>query len=206
MKRHVFIVINHDKWRKIKKNKRISVRKCLKKLPKPDVACYTLNVNCYCYQKGVLYMARVYDVANWFLSKEKMTHKKLQKLCYYAQAWSYALKDKPLIDAEFQAWVHGPVCPQLYEQYKGSGMMDLTADPRSHFDFSSNEEELLESVWETYGSLTGNALEVLTHSEPPWRNARAGCAENQICQNVISSEDMKRYYKSIYIGDTESDA
>ena len=26
----------------------------------------------------------IFDVANWFLSKEEMTHKKLQKLCYYA--------------------------------------------------------------------------------------------------------------------------
>lgn len=27
----------------------------------------------------------VYDIADWFLSKEEMAHKKLQKLCYYAQ-------------------------------------------------------------------------------------------------------------------------
>lgn len=28
----------------------------------------------------------IFDVANWFLSKGDMTQKKLQKLCYYAQA------------------------------------------------------------------------------------------------------------------------
>ncbi len=28
----------------------------------------------------------VYDIANWFLLKQEMTHKKLQKLCYYSQA------------------------------------------------------------------------------------------------------------------------
>ena len=29
----------------------------------------------------------VFEIANWFLLKESMSHKKLQKLCYYAQAW-----------------------------------------------------------------------------------------------------------------------
>ena len=63
----------------------------------------------------------VYDVANWFLSKGEMTHKKLQKLCYYAQAWCYALKGYRLEDTDFQAWVHGPVSPALWERFKGFG-------------------------------------------------------------------------------------
>lgn len=32
------------------------------------------------------------EVAEWFLRKEPMTHKKLQKLCYYAQAWSCVIQ------------------------------------------------------------------------------------------------------------------
>lgn len=32
-------------------------------------------------------MRTVFDVAEWFLSKESMTNKNLQKLCYCAQAW-----------------------------------------------------------------------------------------------------------------------
>lgn len=34
----------------------------------------------------------VLDVVNCFLSHDAMTHKKLQKLCYYAQALYYALQ------------------------------------------------------------------------------------------------------------------
>ena len=33
----------------------------------------------------------IFDVANYFRSKEEMTHKKLQKLVYYAYAWYIAL-------------------------------------------------------------------------------------------------------------------
>ena len=35
-------------------------------------------------------------IAKWFLSKQSMEHKKLQKLCYYAQAWHCALEGKTL--------------------------------------------------------------------------------------------------------------
>ena len=45
----------------------------------------------------------VFDIANWFLSKGEMTQKKLQKLCYYAQAWCYALKGYRLEDTDYQA-------------------------------------------------------------------------------------------------------
>jgi uncharacterized phage-associated protein len=52
-------------------------------------------------------MASVFDVANWFLAKEKMTHKKLQKLCYYAQAWHLANHGQPMMPNRFEAWIHG---------------------------------------------------------------------------------------------------
>lgn len=63
----------------------------------------------------------IYDVANFFLSKEAMTHKKLQKLCYFAQAWYLANYGKPLVPNRFEAWVHGPVSPDLYSKYRGWG-------------------------------------------------------------------------------------
>lgn len=53
----------------------------------------------------------IFDIADTFLSIEPMTHKKLQKLCYYAQAWHCALENEPICSASFQAWIHGPVCP-----------------------------------------------------------------------------------------------
>ena len=38
-------------------------------------------------------MVDVRAVANWFLSRKSLTHKQIQKLCYYAQAWYCALYD-----------------------------------------------------------------------------------------------------------------
>lgn len=71
-------------------------------------------------------MLDVYIVAKYFLSKSRMTHKKLQKLCYYAQAWHCAFyKNKPLFENRIEAWVHGPVSPELYYRYYNYGWNEI---------------------------------------------------------------------------------
>ena len=74
----------------------------------------------------------IFDVANWFLSKEEMTHKKLQKLCYYAYSWFiYIYNDNcnhiknRLFDKIFVAWVHGPINVELYEKYKNNNFYKI---------------------------------------------------------------------------------
>jgi len=130
-----------------------------------------------------------------------MSHKKLQKLCYYAVAWGYALLNRAIcLNDEFQAWVHGPVSPTLYEKYKGSGWIELTPEDDYKDSFDNVTTELLESVWLTYGEQTGNSLEALTHSESPWIKARGSCGQEDRCTTPINVKDMKDYYISIYMG------
>lgn len=144
----------------------------------------------------------IQTISKWFLSKESMTHKKLQKLCYYLQAWGIALLDYKIIeDTDFEAWVHGSVSPELYLEYKNYGWRNIE---KIHEKINIEDEkvyELLESVWLTYGDKHGKELEALTCSELPWINARLGCSEDEISNNKISYEDMKKFYLSIYIGD-----
>ena len=147
-------------------------------------------------------MNSIFDVANWFLAKEQMTHKKLQKLCYYAQAWSYAIQPEPLTDAVFEAWVHGPVCRELYNKYHSYGF-DYIPQPEETPDFDYTTEDFLGSVWETYGDQTANALEALTHTELPWQAARAGLLPDEPSERPISKDIMRDFYRSIYIGGAE---
>ena len=142
----------------------------------------------------------VFEVANWFLNKESMTHKKLQKLCYYAQAWFYALKDIKLEDTVYEAWAHGPVSPALYDKFKAFGYHTIRLAGEYRNKIEKDDLDLLESVWETYGDHTGNALEALSHTEMPWIEARKGYAPGERCNVVITPEDMKNYYLSIYEG------
>lgn len=141
----------------------------------------------------------VFDIANWFLSKKQMTNKKLQKLCYYAQAWNYALHDFKLMDTEFEAWVHGPVSPALYDRFKSFGYDPIKLINKPDSAILEEDVNLLEDIWETYGEMTGNELEILAHREDPWKEARQGCGPNERCNVAIRPDTMKRYYKSIYI-------
>lgn len=67
----------------------------------------------------------VFDIADGFLAMESVTHKKLQKLCYYAYSWYLTLYDKRLFPHTFEAWIHGPVQPQLYQKYKHTGWQPI---------------------------------------------------------------------------------
>jgi len=143
-------------------------------------------------------MATVLDVASWFLSQESFSHKKLQKLCYYAKAWSLALLNDELFPEQFEAWVHGPVSPTLYQKYKDYGWMDIPREDTRSQIFSKDQQDLLSAVWDTYGKLDGNQLEQLTHQEDPWIRARDGIFDYVPSNNDISSESMKEFYKKMY--------
>lgn len=146
----------------------------------------------------------IFDIANWFLTKDSVSPKKLEKLTYYAQAWSNALYDQNIIsDTNFEAWAHGPVSPELYQKYKNYHWQlipKLSVEGQNYVD-DSEAQDLLESVWITYGDRSANELEALTHTEFPWRNARRGYDPGEHCQVNISQNDMKNFYRSIYTGD-----
>ncbi|AJK51531.1 Panacea domain-containing protein [Mycoplasma capricolum] len=142
------------------------------------------------------------DISDWFLSKESMTPKKLQKLTYYAEAWAYALFDEGILsDTSFQAWIHDPVSPELWRDYKNYGWNEIPKKENNDYKLDKNTLELLDAVWSTYSERTGYELEAISHSETPWINARKGLKELEASTKLIKPEDMKNYYRSIYTGD-----
>lgn len=137
---------------------------------------------------------KVLDLARAFLSIDSMTPKKLQKLCYYAQGWYSALTCEKLFDEEIQAWVHGPVCPPLYEYYKGYGYNDIPKEENVYI----NEEidEFTKQIYRIYGNLDGDELEQLTHKESPWINARNGKNPWEPSNEVIKFSDIQQYFSN----------
>jgi len=152
----------------------------------------------------------IYDIASWFLDKESMSHKKLQKLSYYAVAWGYALLDRPIVEkAEFEAWIHGPVSQSLWSSYGIYGWVSISKKTQawrntastqlSGLEFPKDVLDLLEAVWVTYGSKSALELEALSHKELPWVKARNGIKETERSNAIIAPSDMRGYYSSIYI-------
>lgn len=146
----------------------------------------------------------VFDVANWFMKKGANIHKKIQKLCYYAQAWSYVFNNAPMIDSGFEAWVHGPVNRPLWDELKKYGYFDIDLDVLSQKAkeiTDVNVLNVLEQVWATYGEYSGFELERLSHTELPWLKAREGYGDTEPSTIKIDPMLMKSYYASLLAGD-----
>jgi uncharacterized phage-associated protein len=148
-------------------------------------------------------MTKAIDICNWFLASidreagDSITHLKLQKLVYYAQAWALAQLNKPLFEEDFEAWTHGPIVPSLFHQFKDNGWEALPY-PDSVPIFNSDIETLLEEVLEVYGNLSARQLENLTQNEYPWKKARGNLPDEIRATTVISKEAMKMYYKNLF--------
>ncbi|MEV2911650.1 type II toxin-antitoxin system antitoxin SocA domain-containing protein, partial [Paenibacillus larvae] len=58
----------------------------------------------------------IFEVADYFLHRansiwKSMTLSKLQKLCYYAQAWYLAFYGKPMFMSCYEFWAFPSGCP-----------------------------------------------------------------------------------------------
>lgn len=141
------------------------------------------------------------DVVQWFLSKGSMSPKKLQKLLYYAYSWTLTLTNESiddlrnkLFEENFEAWVHGPVIPEVYQRFKHYGYADIVLDEVHNVKFDEDIENILNQVWDVYGGYSGNELESITHQEKPWLIARNGLPVLEPSRNKISDVDIFSYY------------
>lgn len=150
-------------------------------------------------------MYNIFTIANWFLQQESMDHKKLQKLCYYAQAWSLALNNKRLIDDVFEGWAHGPVCRNLWNHLKKYPyyykISSKEFEQQSEIINNTEDLKLLDRIWETYKEYDGIDLECMTHNETPWINTRSKLSNYEIGKEIINEDDMRDYYSKLYSGD-----
>jgi uncharacterized phage-associated protein len=145
-------------------------------------------------------MLTVFDVAKFFIylaneTGSYISNLKLQKLVYYAQAWHLALHDTPLFADEFEAWVHGPVVPVLYQEYKKfqwKPILEEVAQP----EFAEDVQVFLNEVAEAYLACDAYELEQITHQEDPWLIARGELPQDAPCNEIISKESMQEYYKA----------
>lgn len=125
----------------------------------------------------------------------EITNLKLQKLLYYAQAWHLAFGDSPLFDADFEAWVHGPVVPSVFRRFKEYRWTPIMADVDAVAD--AKLRGYLGEVLNKYGQMSAPQLERLSHREDPWKEARRGCAPDASSNAVISKDSMKKFYRKL---------
>ena len=138
-----------------------------------------------------------FDIANYFiwLANETgsfISNLKLQKLVYYAQAWHLAIHETPLFKEDFEAWIHGPVVPVLYQKYKQFGWHPI--DENVELELPEKVKEFLNEISEEYFACDAYELEQMTHIEEPWKLARVGLLPDTPSTAIIRKEWMKEYY------------
>lgn len=169
-------------------------------------------MNCYILKKTIDFfkkkrynncgggdMTTIFDVAKYILHQTgRISTWKLQKLCYYSQAWTLAWSGKPLFNENFQAWSNGPVCPELFKAHQGKFSIEEdelnVGNPET---LSAEEKENVDIILRDYGEMEPYDLRELSHAEAPWKNARGNLQEGEKCTNVITKDAMGEYYGSL---------
>lgn len=138
------------------------------------------------------------DVANYFLSKSSMTHKKLQKMVYYAYSrYIYNNNNdentikQVLFDEIPEAWIHGPVFPSIYQIYKKYNWNPI---PKYIGAIKIDKFicDFLDRIYSEYNRYNADELEYMTHQELAWKNARNGI-------NWFISSNEKIRLEDIYL-------
>lgn len=136
----------------------------------------------------------------WKAKKEKkpITNKKLQKLLYYAQAWSLVLHNKKSFNEKIEAWIHGPAVRNVYFAFKKFGFSPIEKQIENKVieKIPTETKKFLDQVWGVYGKFDAGYLEYLTHSEGPWQKAREGLEPSIGSEKEISLTDMKEFYSA----------
>ena len=143
-------------------------------------------------------MATVFDAAAYILNKcGAMSAMKLQKLIYYSQAWSLVWDDEPLFPERIEAWVNGPVVPELYARHKGEFKVTPEMTGGNAAALTAAQRDTIDAVCQACSDLNAQQLSDMTHNEAPWRDARKGLRPNERGHSVITHAAMAEYYSSL---------
>ena len=95
---------------------------------------------------------------------EGTTPMKLQKLLYYCYVWQLVAGEKSF-EADFEAWEHGPVEPEIYHKYKIFGRNPIIDN--THVSCKPTPE--VRFILDSYAVFSAIELSKTTHLENPWK-------------------------------------
>ena len=139
-------------------------------------------------------MSRELELATrYYINELKPDTLKLQKLLYFTQGISFCMNDEPFFDEQLEAWVHGPVIPSVFHQYRKYGYNPINITYAID-EIAEEQRAVLEYVRDIYGKYDGNYLERLTHSHDPWIFARGGLDPDERSDKEIPKSIIAEYF------------
>ena len=135
-----------------------------------------------------------------FNAKHPTSQLKLQKLSFLSHGYYLAFTDVPLINELFEAWDYGPVCRDLYQEFREFGREPITRlatdvdwDTSSVLPVPEPADDpvaskVMDYVTKTYGNVSPFALSELSHKEG-WAWDRARKSDKFKLKNIDISND-----------------
>ena len=128
---------------------------------------------------------------------ECLSPMQLQKLLYYTQGWSLAIRGKPLFEERIEAWAYGPVVPEVFRAFKQFGDGQINPEWASDENLTEGQKRFIQSVWKEYKRFSAIGLSEMTHREAPWRDARKGLSAGARSMRPITRKAMKEYFEAM---------
>lgn len=119
------------------------------------------------------------------ISGETLDEMKLHKLLYFAQRESFAVLGKPLFIENMEAWIYGPVSPEVRANYE-----TLKKD-KTPSRISRMGKKIVNRVLKKYAAIASWKLSQLSHEEISWRNARGKLNGSERGDTPLNLEDIK---------------
>ncbi len=126
---------------------------------------------------------------------KEITQLKLQKLLYFTEVYYMATFNRnELFKEQFYAWTYGPVCKEVYVEYKMYLSSPIPASECENLPtFDNDVEESILMVCNVLGDLTSSQLIQLTHmQDSPWSKA------NSFKDERISKKDTREWFESVF--------
>lgn len=142
---------------------------------------------------GKIYSAET--IAKWIINEIHPDPLKLQKLLYLAQGYSYAFNDRPLFKEDIEGWVHGPVVPDVFQEYKSYQYNPINISYEVE-ELDDDALDVLKYVLDKYGKYDAKYLEELAHNQEPWLFSREGLDPDERSDKTISKESISNYFVS----------
>ncbi len=134
-------------------------------------------------------LREAYEDGKWF------TPLQVLKLIYFAQGWVLARTGESLITQPIEAWKHGPVVRDVYNEVRvyGDGPILEFINSRPE-EFSDDETYLMYEAYRVYGGLGGYQMSHVTHKDgSPWSDTwKSRTTDHDIIDNDLIEEFFKK--------------
>lgn len=150
-------------------------------------------------------MYDVLKIVNWMRVKnkaelienenaEELTQMKAMKLLYYVQGVSLVYLKHRMFPDDILAWKYGPAVSKVHQKYQGQReivgeVSESDIDDYNELSANSKVNDVLNTVWDTFGYMLASQLLKQTRKESPWRNTKQS--------EVITDDEMKKYFSKI---------